>query len=148
MKFDLFQWSEGKPNEEIQAEKGWLRVRSSVVGALYVQAEGVETLVGLGSSWDLEVTSAVAWRVETPKAARVFYHAPRNAVRQTEGEVFTNIDRLPSESGNLLEVRRALRELEFMRRQTLRDIRAERDAAAVPVIEPGEEAVASEVAAE
>lgn len=145
MKFNLFQWSEVKANEETQVESGWLRVRSSVVGALYLSAQGVETLVSRGSSWDVETGEAVTFRVETEGPGRVFYHVPRNAVHRPDGEVFTNIDRMPHESGSLLEVRRALRELELAKRDTLRQIRAARQAAsdAVQLVEP----VAAEPAA-
>lgn len=142
MKFDPFVWSEVKSNEEIEVEKGWLRLRASAPGALYVQAQGVEALVGLGASFDVEVSEALMARFEAPKATRVFLHRPDATSFVASGEVFTNIDRMPDESGSVVEVKRALRQLELERRAVLRDIRAERDelaaerAAAVPKRQP------------
>lgn len=129
MKFDVFSWNEVKPNEKIQAPKGWLRVRSSVPAPLYIEAEGFEALAGVSSSFDLEISEAATFRLDAPPGVRVFYHRTSGTTYEHSGEVFTNIDRMPDESGTVLEVRRALRELEIQRRSVLAEIRAERRAA-------------------
>lgn len=128
MKFDIFSWQEVKPNEEIQARKGVLRVRASAPVALYVQADGYEVLAGVGLTHEVDLSEAVIWRAEAPKGTRVFWQPPAVTSVRCEGEVYTNIDRMPHESGQVAEVTRALRMFELQRRQALREIRAERDA--------------------
>lgn len=144
MKFDPFNWNEVKPNEKVFAGQGLLRVRCSAPSPLYIEAQGVEALCGVGTAFEVETSEAVSFRVDAPKGVRVFVHSPEVTSIVAAGEVFTNIDRMPDESGNLLEVRRALRQLEIERRAVLREIRAERaafDASRAPadpdpVIEP------------
>lgn len=125
MKFDIFSWQEVKPNEEIQARKGILRVRASAPVALYVQAEGYEVLAGVGLSHEVDLSEAVIWRAEGPEGTRVFWQPPAVTSVACEGEVFTNIDRMPHESGMLAEVTRARRMLEIEKRQMLAEIRRE-----------------------
>lgn len=140
MKFDPFQWHEVKANEEVQVAKGWLRLRCSAEVAAYLSAEGHEALLGLGASFDAEVSEEMTLRVDAPEGARVFLHRPRGSAFEPDQEVYTNIDRMPSESGNLAEVNRAVRLFEMQRRAALREIRAERDALvaarAAQVVEP------------
>lgn len=128
MKFDIFSWQEVQPNEENQARKGILRVRASAPVALYVQAEGYEVLAGVGLSHEVDLSEAVTWRAEAPEGTRVFWQPPAVTTYVCDGEVYTNIDRMPHESGQVAEVTRALRMFELQRREALREIRAERDA--------------------
>lgn len=58
---------------------------------------------------------------------RVFLHRPFGTSMEFEGETFTNIDRMVSESGNLLEVKKAMRAFQLEQRAMLGQIRAERD---------------------
>lgn len=126
MKFDMFSWDEVKPNVENEAQKGTLFVRCSALAALYVTAQGVETLAGYGAEWSLEISEAVTYRVDAPKGVRVFKHRPfMETAVEADGEVFTNIDRMPHESGMMAEVTRARRMLEIEKRQMLNDIRRE-----------------------
>lgn len=128
MKFDIFSWQEVKSNEQIQARKGILRVRASAPVALYVEAEGYEVLAGVGLTHEIDLSEAVTWRAEAPEGTRVFWQPPAVTSFVCEGEVFTNIDRMPHESGQVAEVTRALRMFELERRRALQEIRAERDA--------------------
>lgn len=130
MKFDPFSWQEVKPNEKIYFGKGVLRLRCSAPAPLYVEAKGFEVLAGIGATFDLELAQDVTFHVDAPEGVRVFYHCPVQTTFAPEGEVFTNIDRMPDESGSVMEVRRALRELELQRRAVLRDIRQAREALA------------------
>lgn len=125
MKFDVFTWNEVKPNEKNKAEKGRLRLLCSAPSPLYIEAEGVEALAGVSTSFDLEVAQAVTFRLEAPKGVRLFQYHPFPTAFQADGEVFTNIDRLPHESGMLAEVTRARRQLEIERRSMMAQIRAE-----------------------
>jgi hypothetical protein len=125
MKFNPLDWNEVKPNEEIKAPKGWLRVRLSAPCPLYVKTQGREALAGVGSSFDLEIPQAVTFRAEAPKGVRVFCNAPPVSSVVFQGEVFTNIDRMVNESGAVAEVTKALRQLELMRRASLKELRVE-----------------------
>lgn len=123
MKFDPFTWQEVKANEKTQI-KGQLRVRCSSEAPLYIEAEGVEVLAGVGHTFDLELAETVTWRVDAPVGVRVFYHRPHATSHKFEGERWTNIDRMPDESGSMAEVLRARRQFELERRAFLKEMRA------------------------
>lgn len=125
MKFDLFSWSE--KHGTFEARKGRVQILFSRPAALYASAEGVEALVGYGTSFDLETTQVLIFRADGPKDLRVFVHQPHGTSIVSEGEVYTNIDRMPDESGSLAEVTHARRILEIERRAMLREIRQERE---------------------
>lgn len=124
-KFDVFVWDEAKTNEKIAHPKGQLRLRTSAPCALYIEAQGVEALAGYAADFDLEVSEAVTFRIEAPKGVRAFKYAPLATSFESQGEVFTNIDRMPHESGMLAEVTKARRMLEIERRSMLAEIRKE-----------------------
>lgn len=128
MKFDVFKWNEVKTNAQIQVGKGVLRLRVSAPCPLYLQAEGVEALVGVGTSFDVEASGAVSFRVEAPEGVRAFREQAESTSCKHTGEVFTNIDRMPDESGSMAEVLRARRLFEFEQRSLLREMRSEREA--------------------
>ena len=148
MRFDPLAWDEVNPNEE-KTCKGNLRVRSSREGALYIQVEGVEALYGVGTSFDVETPLQMTWRLEAPADARVFVLRAFGTSVESEGETFTNIDRMPHESEAVSEVTRALRMLELERRSIIAQLRAEasqvsgriaagREASGETVVEPPE----------
>lgn len=141
MRFDPNNWREVKPNEKVNVPQGVLRVCASDPGALYLEtSEGVEALVGFGSAWDVETAEEMTFHVALPRGGRVFFFVPSASVVVQEGEVFTNIDRLPDESGSLAEVRRALRTLEMQRRDMLREMREVSEARVEPeLVEPVEQ---------
>ncbi len=135
MKFNPFSWSEVKLNETFQIPQGLLRLRCAPQAALYVDCQGVEALVGFGSSFEVETSEEMTGHVVSfSKDTRVFVFVPEQTSIVDSGECFTNIDRMPNESGAVLEVRRAMRELEFEKRAVLREIRAER--ALLPYVAP------------
>lgn len=126
MKFDVFQWDEVKHGEERKA-KGVLRVRCSASAPLYIEAEGYEVLASVGTAHEIDLAQEVSWRVDAPKAVRVFVQqAAQTAFDLSEEEVFTNIDRMPDESGSMAEVLRARRQFELERRSLLNELRAEK----------------------
>lgn len=127
MKFDPYCWLEVKPNEALEIPKGVLRLRASAPVALYASAQGYEVLVGYGATFEVEFAEAVKIRVDAAKGVRLFRYHPLSTTVHADGEVFTNIDRMPDESGSVAEVLRARRMFEFERRNMLAEIRAERD---------------------
>lgn len=124
MKFDPFVWDEVKTNEEIQRPKGKLQLRLSAPGAVYVTSQGYEALVGYGTSFDLDLAEPHSIRVEAGKGIRAFIYAPAPTTFVAVGEVFTNPDRLPHESGSMAEVLRARRMLEIERRAMMKEMRS------------------------
>lgn len=132
MKFNPFNWQEVKTNEKIQAPKGWLRLRASSACPLYITPTGFahEVCAGVGSVFDLDLSGEVTYRLEAPKGVRLFVFVADQTTALPAREVFTNIDRMPDESGNLLEVKRAVRAFQLEQRSVLREIRAERAALA------------------
>jgi hypothetical protein len=125
MLFNPINWFEVKPNEVHKTSKGRLRVQCSEAVPLYIEAEGVEALAGVSTSFDVELSTAARWRVGPQKGVRVFVYVPERTSIVASGEVFTNIDRMVDESGTVAEVTRALRQLELMRRSALAEIKAE-----------------------
>lgn len=155
MKFDVFSWDEVKTNVETQSPKGVLRLLCSAPSPLYITAQGVESLAGYGSDHTVEVSEEVTFRVEAPKGVRCFkYRAFAETSVEAEGETFTNIDRMPHESGLLADVTRARRMLEIEKRQMLNDIRREASIARnsvkakAPVAPPADTAPAPEASKE
>lgn len=110
MKFDPTKWQEIKPNEAYQNKTGRLSVMcSETTAALYVTAQGLEALAGVGAKIDVASVEAETFKVTASDDARVFVYLPHRAPYAPVGEVFTNLDRKPMESGSVLEVTRAIR---------------------------------------
>lgn len=154
MRFDPFSFSEVLTGVETFVDNE-LVCTTSAPAALYVTAMGYEVLVGYGSSWDISISGSFSFRVDAPKGVRVFYQHLSDACYESAGEVFTNADRLPFESGALLEVRRAIRvqrlehmeAMAVMRSETALMI-ADRKALYVPDKSFVESAVAIQVSSE
>lgn len=144
MKFNPEDWSETHAKEWHEGRKGWLRVRCAEPCALYIASEaGVEALFGVGTSFDVETTQEVMWRVYAVSGdadARVFVYSPPSTSFEAAGESFTNIDRMVSESGNLLEVKKAMRAFQLEQRALLGQIRAERDSLLAEKAKPADKA--------
>lgn len=152
MKFNPYNWNEVKHDQTINVEKGRVQLRLSKPAAVYVTAQGYQTLVGHGTTFDFEVTEEVSVNIEASASTRWFIYQPGQTAKPAEGTVFTNIDRMIQESGTITEVKRALRQLEIERRSALREIRHASNAftkrktaaekMAEPAIEPAIEPVA------
>lgn len=128
MKFDPFSWHEVKTNEAFHVSKGMLRLRCSAPCSLFLEAEGHEVCFGQAAFFEVEISQGMMARLEAPKGCRVFLHRPFSTSIEARGEVFTNIDRQPLESGSVYEVQKALRMLELEKRSALKAIRSERNA--------------------
>lgn len=119
MKFSAWSWDERKPNVWHDRLPGSLRVTASSPGALYVRQLGVEVCAGYGAQFDLKLSDAYEWMFDPGKgAARVFEDMTSEEIVQPTGEVFTNVDRMPS--GHWDEIARLRRELELSRYQERR----------------------------
>lgn len=127
MKFDPFNWQEEKANAKIKVGKGRVRLHVSAPAPVYFEAEGVEALVGVGTAFDFTV-SEPGFVTVAAEGVRVFRLGEPMTAFEAEGEVFTNIDRQPMESGMLADVLRAKRAFELERRAFMRELRDARDA--------------------
>lgn len=154
MKYDVFKWTE--VGKETDFAKGRVHVMCDKSASFWVQAEGYEVLAAVGHELDIETAYPVTVRIAAATGFKAFaYGRMSKAVEAHQGERFTNIDRMPHESGSVLEVRRAIREFQLGQQSTLRALREERQAlkrdreaaqhspapepAAEPVEEPVEE---------
>lgn len=122
MIFNAFQWKEVPTNVET-SHKGQLRLSLSAKAALYITQEGYEALAGYGSAFDLDLSEAVTFRVETSDPTlRVFMHTREKQSMKAKGETYANADRMVMQSTHLAEVTRARRLFEIERRAALREI--------------------------
>lgn len=137
MIFDVFKWEEINATESHhESPKGRLLLRMSQSGAVYVSAQGYEVLAGVGTEIDVTTAEDVTFRIEAPKNTRAFLYRPAAIHTRPMGEKFTNQDRRPEESGTVLEVKRALRELQLAQRAALREIRQAQAEGRKPVDAP------------
>lgn len=142
MKFNSNDWSEIKPNVEIQVPAGRVRLRTTAQASCFVTQDGTEALQGIGTEFSFTLSAPSAIKVNIVTPGRVFI---RDFVRRgfvDQSEVYTNVDRLPNESGTVLEVTKALRMLKLEERAMVARIRAEMAAAPasdVQVVEPDPE---------
>jgi hypothetical protein len=129
MKFNPNDWSEVKANETFKVPACNVRLRCTGEASVFVTTEGVESLQGVGQTFNFTVSAPSEIKVNIVKPGRVFMRDVVRRAFEDKSEVFTNIDRLPNESGPLQEVTRALRVLKLEERAMIRRIRAEREAA-------------------
>lgn len=131
-KFSPFDWKELKDVSKTRRPHGgrvWLRATQEV--ACFVQAvdengEVFETLLAVAKEIDALIPDGMVYYVECPDGVRVWAYQPQPFVQQPDVMAFTNADRMPHESGNVLAVTAGLRQLELARRAALRDITFER----------------------
>lgn len=129
MKFNPFDWSEVNEKGVEKSGRLWLRVSNDV--RLYVSSKGYEALAGVGLEFDLKVQGEVEWRVEavgkvSAEALRTFVYAPRSDTFKHDGETYTNLDKMPLESGSVLAVTKAVRQFRLEQRQTMIELKAAR----------------------
>jgi len=122
-KLDVFAWYEVTPGTEVAGIARNLELRCSAPSALFVSSQGYEVLAGYGTDFDLAIADEYTFRLEGGKGVRCFVKGNVFAQYQSRGQVFTNCDRLPHQSGAVLEVRRALREQQFRHQQFMREAR-------------------------
>lgn len=146
MKFDLFAWQEIDPATKYETAKGSIVLQASKDVALYASAEGVEVLVGVGTSIKAQFAQQVEYWVEGPAKTRVFVHAPGKLYHEPVGEIYTNADRMPDESGTVAEITKAMRQFKLEQRAIMRQMREQsrrlrpgRDADPEPAEETAEE---------
>ncbi|AXH74964.1 MAG: hypothetical protein [Microviridae sp.] len=126
MKFNPFAWTEVNINEEVKAPQGELQLRVSAPSAIFITAEGHEVLAGFGTSLTVTCSEEMTFRVETAKGVRAFIYQPFVETFEPEGEVFSNADRMPHESGTMAEITKGLRMFKLEQREIMGQIQAAR----------------------
>lgn len=142
MSFDPRNWKEVVVNEGFKIPAGRLQLRLTAPAPLLITTQGNTAIAGYEASYDLKISEASTGLISAPSKVRAFLYAPDfdTSFEPVDDEVYTNIDRMPSETGVIAEVLRATRQLELKKREMLaemRAIQAEMAAeAAPPVSEP------------
>lgn len=114
MKFNVEQWEGFSTKNPFLVMRGLLHIRTTDPGAkLFASnAEGETVLVGMGCDIKLRTRDTMLCSLET-KEKEAYRYAPKPKAKDPEGEVYTNADRQPLESGTLLEVRKAARQAQL-----------------------------------
>lgn len=129
MKFDVFKWAEIEAGEVHEICQGRVHVMCSKESAVYVEVEGYEVLAGVGTEVRADIQAdVVRVKIDAPKGTRAFIYKPMGVSMKSEGEIFTNADRKPLESGTVLEVKKALREFKLEQMRLRQAMRGEREA--------------------
>lgn len=127
-KFNPLDWKEVTYGENLEITSGLVHVRAAQPVAVFVEVEGVEALAGVGT--EIKATFEVDVRVRvTPVGehdAPCFLYERYQEPVEKRDLVFTNADRMPMQSGTLLEVQREVRKFQLEQRAMLDRIRSER----------------------
>jgi len=124
MKLNPLEWNE--LNETTFPAQGLLLLRSSEPFALSIETMGVQVSVGPETAHRIPLPD-VSQVTVVGGSAKVYRKAPPPRLVVSNEETFTNIDRLPQESGTMLEVTKAIRLMKIEERATIRRIREERE---------------------
>lgn len=124
MKINPLEWNE--VNETSFEAQGLLLLRSSQPFALTIESFGVAVSVGAETSHRIPLPE-VAKVTLLGGSAKVYRKEPPAKFVVSNEETFVNIDRLPQESGTMLEVTKAVRLMKLEERAMIRRIREERE---------------------
>ncbi|AYP28749.1 MAG: hypothetical protein [Microviridae sp.] len=129
MKLDVFKWEEMDLSRSYLLQTGVVHVRASCRVAVFVTQLGHRVLVGGG--YEVKATVSGACSVEAIPIEKnalepaVFLFNPLRTANAIDGEIFTNAERKPLESGSVLAVTKALRQFQLERKNALQEIRRE-----------------------
>ena len=124
MKINPLEWNE--VNETSFEVQGLLLLRSSEPFALTIESFGVAVSVGAETSHRIPLPE-VSKVTLVGGSAKVYRKEPPAKFVLSNEETFVNIDRLPQESGTMLEVTKAVRLMKLEERAMIRRIREERE---------------------
>jgi len=127
MKINPLEWNEVPHDEEIQARSGVVFLRGSGPFSVLLTSHGVTSVQFFASQGSLRLPPETSFKVIPAPGVTVYQKDPPRRVVRMTGEKFTNIDRLPQESGAMHEVTKALRMMKLEERAMVRRIRDERD---------------------
>lgn len=130
MLFDATEWGEVSTNKWLECHTGRLEIRTNADSVLFVRQLGVDAIASTGDHHKVRTGTFCEYMVAMPgKDAVAYQHLPTNPVIEPQGHKFTNLERKPTESGTMLEVKKAVRELQIdamLRRRALEERERER----------------------
>jgi len=112
-------WSNIKDGEKTKSATGLLRLRGKPFAKVEVTAEGCKQTVYTDAKG--QYRSKIVGQAEVTLEGGGLIYQPHQPTFKSEGEKYTNISRRPSESGNLLEVTKGLRQMQLMQMQFRRE---------------------------
>lgn len=124
MKLNPLEWNQ--VDETTFKAQGLLLLRSAEPFALAIETLGVEVCVGAACEHRIPLSEPSKVTLVGGES-RVYRKEPPPRLVVSNEETFTNIDRLPQESGTMLEVTKALRLMRLEERAMVRRIREERE---------------------
>lgn len=124
MKINPLEWNQ--IDETSFEADGLLLLRSSQPFALSIEAFGVSVAVGAETSHRIPLPERSKVTI-VGGSAKVYRKEPPSRLVVSNEETFTNIDRLPQESGTMLEVTKAVRLMKLEERAMIRRIREQRE---------------------
>lgn len=124
MKINPLEWN--RVDETTFKAQGLLLLRSSEPFALAIQTLGVCVAVGAETTHRIPLSEPSDVTIVGGKAL-IYRKAPPPRLVVSNEETFVNIDRLPQESGTMLEVTKAVRLMKLEERAMIRRIREERE---------------------
>lgn len=125
MKFNPLEWSP-IDGEKIEVPAGIVQLRAPFPFGILAEAEGVQAAYGFDSEHKISLAHPATLTFTRAEAGAIFIKDRTSRVYHPDGEVFTNVDRLPQESEHIAEVTKALRMLkieELAMRRRVRDQR-------------------------
>lgn len=145
MKFNPLEWSQ-VDGKTFQAPPGLLQLRGAALFGVVVESHGVEAAYAFASEHRLTLPDAAKVTLIAVDGFAVYRKDRPSRVYRMTGEKFTNIDRLPQESGTVAEVTKAMRLMKLEQRALIRGIREEeaRAKAAIAAAKAKAEAVVEE----
>lgn len=124
MKINPLEWNE--VDETTFKAQGLLLLRSAGPFALAIETLGVNVAVGAETYHRIPLAEPSQVTL-VGGDAKVYRKLPPPRLVVSNEETFTNIDRLPQESGTMLEVTKAIRLMKLEERAMVRRIREERE---------------------
>lgn len=126
MKINPLEWKE--LDETSFVAQGLLLLQSADPFALAVETLGVEVSIGAATSHRIPLAEPAKVTL-LGGTMKVYRKEPPPRLVVSNEETFTNIDRLPQESGTMLEITKAVRLMKLEERAAIRRIREEREIA-------------------
>ena len=130
MNFDPREWTVIDCDGSECTVQSRVHVVSAYDTALYVQCDGVIALASVGRVHKLTVPAGamISLKVVDPDSDdnQAYLHDAMQLAVQATGEIFTNLDRRPHESGHVMAVRQAARRAQIEMASEMREFRRER----------------------
>jgi len=124
MRFDIHEWTEIELDVEYQNSSGTIAIMATGEVNLFGCNSGRrDILMGTGNNLRREAKSCEFFNVQGPKDVRVFLYTPFSEPIESVGVSHTNLERQPLESGNLFEVRKAVRQLKLESMLAMKEMR-------------------------